>query len=43
MGEVAVVEGEVGGEARFFGGAAGADEGALVFGVVHEAALFVVV
>ena len=43
MSETAVVEGEVGGEAGLFVRAFALDEGALVGGVVHEAASFVVV
>ena len=41
MGQLAVVEVEVGCEARFFPGAGLVHEGALVFGAVDEAALFV--
>ena len=43
MGEFAVVEVEVGAEARFFVRTSRLDEGALILRAVDEAALFVIV
>ena len=43
MRELTIVEGEVCGEARLFGGTVVSNEFALVAGAMHEAALFVIV